>query len=161
MTQTNCPECGHPINGEKVCPECGCPIKQFQSESMQSQFSHVIGQIGDYIYDSFLIARDCFKNRAFMFRGRATRREYFSFIIVWGIVAQLFCAMAILTSFLILPLLLLIVFFFWTLFAALAVTIRRLHDGGHSGWWCLFPPYSFFYMFQKSDNYKNQYGQKP
>lgn len=26
MTITKCPECGCPINGEKVCPECGYPI---------------------------------------------------------------------------------------------------------------------------------------
>lgn len=152
-----------------MCPECGYPVGQLAAtkegkhrydnlhasentrrNSMQGYFSFVLGQASDYIYESFLIAKDCFFIRVFDFSGCATRREFFSFVIIWGIVGQFFAAIAMLTAILIVPLVALFTFLIWYIIAGLAVTMRRLHDGGHSGWWVLFPPYCFFYMFQGS-----------
>jgi uncharacterized membrane protein YhaH (DUF805 family) len=43
----------------------------------------------------------------------------------------------------------------------LAVNIRRLHDTGRSGWWCLVPVVGFIFMLLKGDSGKNDYGYKP
>lgn len=172
-----CPECGYPINGERVCPECGYQLEQATAtpeiettqeseicntesqcsneivagnDPMQNRFSYILGQVGDYIYDSFLIAKEAFDKKRFDFQGRASRREYFSFLIVWGEVMTLAAFMALLTSILVVPVVVFILNFVAYLIAWAAVTVRRLHDAGHSGWWLFFPPYCVFYMFQKS-----------
>ena len=43
----------------------------------------------------------------------------------------------------------------------LAVTARRLHDVGRSGWWMLCPILPIFWMFKDSDVGTNQWGVSP
>ncbi len=50
---------------------------------------------------------------------------------------------------------------------SLAVSIRRLHDTGKSGWWCLlyFIPFGvlvlIYFLVQPSESGSNQYGARP
>lgn len=164
--EKTCPECGHPIGQfcattEEDSPQKTCDTPESQTvdsqesiqdnsrgDSMQNHFSFVLGQVGDYIFESFQIAKDSFFKGVGDFYGRATRREYFSFMIVWGIVALLFTAIVSAAFILIIPLILWGIFAIWFIIASVAVTVRRLHDAGFSGWYVLYPPYSFFYVFK-------------
>ena len=81
--------------------------------------------------------KTCFK-KFFDFKGRASRSEFWYFYLFsYGIVALLF----LLTSFSIIQgstawtlgiIFIVVIFFPW-----IAVTARRLHDIGKSGWWQL------------------------
>ena len=158
----SCPECGYPLyGGEKSCPECGYPLhntsnqyRDYQAVQPQTQqpFSanlHSQTQINEakektdwanYYYECAVIAWEVFK-KYFCFKGRASRREYWSFWIILILPSLVFPGMS------------LILFFPW-----LGVTIRRYHDIGKCGWWCLCPFANFFLLFKKSDDYSNLYG---
>ena len=41
----------------------------------------------------------------------------------------------------------------------LAVSVRRLHDINRSGWWVLIPIVELFFLFKKSDEGTNDYGE--
>lgn len=89
--------------------------------------------------DMFEAYRTCIKNYA-TFRGRARRREYWLFILCNDLVfLVLYCAqylaqqqqsgtlMYVVTA-------LMSVYSLFIFLPGLAVTVRRLHDTGHSGW---------------------------
>lgn len=90
---------------------------------------------------------DTLKNRYAAFKGRATRSEYWYFLLFSIIIALTLTA---LDSMIINPLLgiqplvetartgiLGTLFSFGTLIPSVALAIRRLHDIGKSGWWIL------------------------
>jgi uncharacterized membrane protein YhaH (DUF805 family) len=60
-----------------------------------------------------------------------------------------------------------LLYFVAVLMPAVAVTIRRLHDTGRSGWWILFglvPVLGLivlFFLFQGSETGQNRYGPNP
>ena len=109
--------------------------------------------------------KTCLVDKYATFSGRATRSEYWFFILFYYLVA--FClgliigmigsdfSMAI-TLFLCIPLLI----------PSIAVAVRRLHDTGRSGWWYLitFLPYIggiillIFFCLKSDDD--NKYGPK-
>lgn len=181
METTKCPECGYDVTRSRnKCPDCGCPIEHPSEQpnehqniisdsklTPQPQVSnpyHTGGTDWDgtgyslwgidmwqYMYESFMIAKHTFFKKFFCFHGRTTRREFWSFY---------FCGLAIPLAFiLILP-----VFYIMliaAIFPYLGVTIRRLHDNGHSGWWVFAPPFCFFYCLQQNNPYPNEYGNPP
>ena len=76
----------------------------------------------------------------FTFSGRATRSEFWWFYLFTtlvnvgaSIVCNIIFASTFISFFLILPTIISLVFFF----PSLAVSVRRLHDIGRSGWWFL------------------------
>jgi len=75
----------------------------------------------------------CFK-KYFDFKGRATRSEYWYFILFCSIVSFII-SIGIIS----IPELSIVTFLFYllTLFPLIAVTTRRLHDRNRSGWWQL------------------------
>jgi uncharacterized membrane protein YhaH (DUF805 family) len=78
--------------------------------------------------------------RYFTYRGRATRREYWWFTFFYGVaVALTVFADVLLGTFNAAMSLgaLSSVYVVATFSPMLAVTVRRLHDVGRSGWWCL------------------------
>lgn len=90
---------------------------------------------------------DTLKNRYAAFKGRATRSEYWYFMLFFIIIALILTA---LDSMIINPLLgiqplvetartgiLSMLFSLGTLIPSVALAIRRLHDIGRSGWWIL------------------------
>lgn len=98
-----------------------------------------------YIYESFRIANSTFYQRMFCFSGYASRREFWSFYFFWQFIPLAFA--------LLFPICLLL--FVLAFFPALGVTIRRLHDNDHSGWWVFVPCYALFYCLQ-SNNPENE-----
>jgi uncharacterized membrane protein YhaH (DUF805 family) len=92
---------------------------------------------------------------ALNFSGRASRREYWTFtlinmVIVWSLIL-LHVTLSAATSEAVpntvhdatvsaptLLMVLLIMFALLSFLPSLAVTVRRLHDTGHTGWWVLF-----------------------
>jgi len=70
------------------------------------------------------------------FKGKANRKEFWLFVLINILVltilsallgqSDIYAARVIIT-----------LYFFATLIPSLAVTVRRLHDGGNSGWWIL------------------------
>ena len=101
--------------------------------------------------------KTCF-NKYVTFKGRATRSEYWWFTI---------CATVLI---ILLPLLVFALFnveamlfaYAATVFAVFlpmwSVTVRRLHDTNHSGWWMLCPVYPSILMFIKGSEGENDYG---
>ncbi len=78
--------------------------------------------------------------RYFAYRGRATRKEYWWFTLFYGVVFVLtvFADVLLGTFNAALSLGALSGFYVVASFSPmLAVTVRRLHDVGRSGWWCL------------------------
>lgn len=106
------------------------------------------------IYECFELWIECVKvwwncvtNKFFVLDGRASRREYFSFI---GFPTNLI----LLPN----PLFILSLFFLIGFIPLLAVGVRRMHDINKSGWWLLCPIANIFFLLKKSDEGKNHYG---
>lgn len=92
----------------------------------------------------------CFSKFA-NFDGRARRSEYWWFMLFSTIISSVTCGIGSLVL----------------LIPSLAVTARRLHDTGHSGWWQLLHlvPFGFIVILiwavQDTDPGMNEYGPNP
>lgn len=133
-----CPHCKTTLVGAEVpavCPHCGKHLHP-GTESLWENAVYAYNQLTD-------------------FRGRATRREFWSYYLFSSLVAF---ALNLLGSIgevitpdgneavplpvaivLMVVGLLLLLFQLSLILANLAVTVRRLHDTGHSGWWAVAP----------------------
>ena len=167
MKQVTCPDCSTQYAANATaCPNCGCPNDNYSAESnvehnaqqpssaksataqpqpTQPQQAVTIVQRekrdwANYIYECGLLMWHSFSRRYVKFSGRATRREYWSFVVVTYL-------------FLWFPLAL-----FVLLIPFIAVAVRRMHDINKSGWWILVPVASFFLYLKKSDEGENNYG---
>ncbi len=54
-----------------------------------------------------------------------------------------------------------IIFYLGIIIPGIAVAIRRMHDVGKSGWYCLIPIYSLILAFTEGDKGPNEYGPDP
>ena len=155
-----CSNCGYDIFGGKVCYKCGTRVGGFVNNSSnvdngnqitqqqvpaQMQFQSPAPQQQQYAQQSMgqvpglpksmgfsEAIKYCFSNYA-NFKGRAKRSEYWFFV--------LFCFLAYLISGILAPELygIAVLVLFLPTFAA---AVRRLHDGGRSGWnllWAFVP----------------------
>lgn len=104
--------------------------------------------IGQYLYESVRIMKNTMFHKFFCFSGRATRREYWSFVFFWQVIPATFWILG--------PFLLL--FYLAAFFPALGVTIRRLHDNNHSFWWIFVPIVCFFFLIEKNGTEPNEHG---
>ncbi len=106
------------------------------------------------------VVRDNYAN----FEGRARRQEYWMFTLFNIIFIY---ALAFLSGFLIAITetavlgLIYIVYVLGVLIPSIAVTVRRMHDVGKSGWYCLIPIYSFILAVTEGDRGTNEYGPDP
>ena len=102
------------------------------------------------------------------FRGRSNRREYWIFILVSNLVT-LALSYADMNTGIITPVygigLLSSLYLLGILIPATAVSVRRLHDTNHSGWWLLILliplvgiMMHFIFMLTKGDPAENNYG---
>ncbi len=107
---------------------------------------------------------DCITKNYVNFSGRARRKEYWMFTlfnVIAGFVVML------LDSLLGLNYVLTLIYTLAILLPSLAVTVRRLHDTGKSGWWLLieFVPFGSIILFVfcviDSTPGPNQYGENP
>lgn len=102
-----------------------------------------------------------------VFNGRARRKEYWNFALFVGIIYAVLAIIAVAskTSALFA---LVFIFYIGVLLPSLAVSVRRLHDTGRSGWWLLFsivplvgPITLLVFTCSDSQPGPNQYGPNP
>ena len=91
------------------------------------------------------------------FEGRARRAEYWWFFLGHFIIAVVFGFICGLIE---MPMLA-NVYTLAVLVPIIAVTIRRMHDVGKSGWYCLIPIYSLILACTEGEKGENQYGSDP
>ena len=90
--------------------------------------------------------------KTFDYRGRADRNEFwywnlFAFLSTIS-VGAVFPATAAVIILCCLP-------------PSLSLQVRRIHDSGHSGWWCLVPLVGWWFCLMRSDQDANQWGVPP
>jgi uncharacterized membrane protein YhaH (DUF805 family) len=92
-----------------------------------------------------------------VFSGRASRSEYWYFILFNIIISIILAQVSQLfeISF-IAPIYQLLIFL-----PTLAVSVRRMHDVGKSGWYILIPIYSFVLAVQAGQKGTNSFGEDP
>jgi uncharacterized membrane protein YhaH (DUF805 family) len=106
---------------------------------------------------------DVLKNYA-TFSGRARRTEYWAFVLLNACAAG---ALAVIDVLLDTMPVLTVVYAFGVMVPTLAVTVRRLHDIGCSGWWYLisFVPFGgivlFIFTVLPGNSGDNLYGRDP
>ncbi|WP_432219604.1 DUF805 domain-containing protein [Pseudomonas kribbensis] len=143
MSMVFCRGCAKEISSLAVaCPQCGAP--QATQQSFASGPAIATGN--PYV--------EALKNYA-EFKGRATRREYWMFIlinmgicIVIGVLDAMFNTSGILYNLYSLAMLL----------PSIAVGARRMHDTDRSGWWLLLPIVNLVFLVQDSQPGPNRFG---
>ena len=98
------------------------------------------------------------KNYA-VFDGRARRAEYWQFILIHVIILSILTAIDGQLG--LLSIGIADVYGLGTLVPTIAVAIRRMHDVGKSGWFCLIPIYNFILAVTEGEKGSNQYGADP
>lgn len=86
------------------------------------------------------------------FNGRARRSEFWYFVLFFMILVSIAS---------ILSLTLYYIIYFAMLIPYIAVTARRMHDVGKSGWFMLIPFYNIYLACLDSEPGKNEYGPNP
>ncbi|HEY8401410.1 MAG TPA: DUF805 domain-containing protein [Cytophagaceae bacterium] len=93
----------------------------------------------------------------FEFNGRARRSEYWYFFLFNFIIAFVlgfldgFMGLGFLAN----------IYQLFILIPAIAVAVRRMHDVGKSGWYCLIPIYNLVLAVTEGDKGPNKYGPDP
>lgn len=99
---------------------------------------------------------NAFKNYA-TFSGRARRSEYWFFFLFTIILSTLIGMLGTALSLGFLG----IIFFFASIIPGIAVTVRRMHDVGKSGWYSLIPFYNLILTLTEGTKGDNEYGSDP
>lgn len=134
-------ECGFPLTGDETfCPECGCRIV---ISTITRPLENRVENPGkpdraQYFYECGVIGWEAFKKYC-VFTGRASRREYWSFMLLCLLCGFAGCGIIFLLPY-------------------IGVTIRRMHDIGKCGWCSLVQFACFFLLFKRSDEGMNKYG---
>jgi uncharacterized membrane protein YhaH (DUF805 family) len=92
------------------------------------------------------------------FKGRARRKEYWMFFLVNTIISMVIGGVVGFTHF---PLYIVNLYSLAVLLPHLAVSVRRLHDIDHNGWWVLVPFYNLYLACLAGDEQVNRYGPNP
>lgn len=146
MGKLKCTECGQIFDDNlNECPNCACPASECEGVAVNNEKAANDLFKTDWankIYECGVLYWNTLTKRYFNFSGRASRLEYWNFILItaWIIASS----GGIGTFLIVIPL--------------LAVGVRRLHDINRSGWWLLVPWASVFFQFKKSDEGANDYG---
>ena len=146
-----------PMATKKQSKVIKLPYQPFKNDNQKSTPT-------DYSFKHYL--KVCFWDKFFCFKGRARRKEYITFQLADLFIALCFygalqffgthasllhTSYSIVSTVLIVPL--------------LSVTVRRFHDTGLSGWWCLlaFIPLITiaFLAIKDTEEDENQYGEIP
>lgn len=100
------------------------------------------------------------------FQGRARRKEYWTFVLVNLLILLVLTLISAMSSSsagrdhalvdTVYPLFTLAVFI-----SGVAVSIRRLHDSGRSGWWAIVPLVGLYFLCLAGDAGQNRYGADP
>lgn len=181
-----CGDCGEKIMpSDKFCTSCGSKLDSAHQKSDSHEVEHTTASPNSVHQKRFGLNEaitTCFNNYA-NFKTRSTRSEYWFFVlfqlIIYSVVF-LFIALvetandsaAISSSaYDVLSVLGILFFFgFWVLILvpSIAVTVRRLHDVGSSGWMLLIylipyvgPIIIFVFLVGKSEKVENKWGNVP
>lgn len=171
-----CPECGCPIERELVASDRSqtstngrCDINDnpnvtdnpyTDTSCIESIFKIDCAQ---YIYECGVIGWEAFK-KYFHFKGRASRREFWSLMLIFSVacipayiqytITQTGNTIHVESSASSRYGFMLLIF----AMPMIGAMIRRLHDIGKCGWWCLCPIVPFFLYLKQSDKGSNKYG---
>ncbi|WP_299396979.1 DUF805 domain-containing protein [uncultured Gelidibacter sp.] len=114
---------------------------------------------------------DVFKYKYVDFKGRARRTEYWMFMLFHLLIIFVLAFLSVIledVGMSQIGLFLLVVYVLMSFLPALALTVRRLHDTGRSGWYYLlsFIPYVggiiiFVFTVMDSENGTNNWGPNP
>ena len=92
------------------------------------------------------------------FKGRARRKEYWMFTLLNFIFSYV---ISIITLYGKIPEWILILFYLVMLLPSIAVSVRRIHDVGKSGWYFLIPIYPLVLVLTEGEKCENKYGPDP
>ena len=160
-----CAKCGSKINeGERFCTGCGTPVGEpqvmpTQTPAQPQQYRQTV-QTKMNGWQYFVSA----VKKYTVFNGRARRAEFWWFVLFSYLISLVasfiggFLGMEpILYGNNILSILADLFFFL----PGLAVSIRRMHDVGKSGWYVLIPIYDFVLAVTAGNTGQNKYGADP
>lgn len=93
------------------------------------------------------------------FEGRARRKEFWMFTLISTIISYLIMGVAMAVD----PSLTVVssIYSLAVIVPTFAVWIRRMHDVGKSGWYCLIPFYNLYLACIDGDEGTNEYGPNP
>ncbi len=139
-------------------------------------FGQRVFELGAFCWETIKVAWQTTTRRLFIAKGRATRREFWSFTIgsdlmlfLGGLYLAIVALLLLILGF-ILPLgdvfflILKIalgavgIFYIMMFIASITIAIRRMHDINRCGWWILLPIIRLFLFFKRSDDGENDYG---
>lgn len=92
-----------------------------------------------------------------VFSGRARRKEYWMFVLFNALISIL---LGVVGTFAHVPIIENL-YSFAVLIPSIAVSIRRMHDVGKSGWFCLIPIYNLILACTDGQSGDNEYGPDP
>ena len=108
---------------------------------------------------------DPWLKHAFSFKGRTSRKEYWTTMILYGLLCIVLGAFtgSVLSDSALITIagviwLIIAVIGFWLM---LSQGAKRCHDLGHSGWWQLIPLYILWILFAAGNVGENDYGPDP
>lgn len=94
------------------------------------------------------------------FEGRARRKEYWMFFLFNMLISYSLQIIAGLSDTPVL-MFLYVLYALGALISSTAVSVRRMHDVGKSGWFIIVPFYNLYLACTESDMLDNQYGRNP
>lgn len=106
-----------------------------------------------HFIESFIYCLSLYRN----FKGRTSRKDYWSFILVFFFFVFILNGIDI-GTFINIPLSIYLIIFILPLSSG---TIRRLHDTGHVGWFIFVPFINIYLLFKKGHGRMNRYGSNP
>ncbi|MGW7773260.1 DUF805 domain-containing protein [Pseudomonas machongensis] len=93
-----------------------------------------------------------------VFKGRARRKEYWMFFLISILIS--FC-IGFVEGLLGAPQVISNLFSLAIVLPSIAVGVRRMHDGDHSGWWLLVPIANLVFLIQDGTQGPNRFGPSP
>ncbi|MGF6114571.1 DUF805 domain-containing protein [Pseudomonas sp. ADAK2] len=147
MSMVFCRGCAKEISTlAKACPQCGAPQASEQAFTAPNAGA---AQGNPYI--------EVLKKYA-VFSGRASRREYWMFILInvaigigFMVIDALLGTKGILNN----------IYSLAVFLPGLGAAIRRMHDTDRSGWWILLPIVNIVFLAQDSTPGVNRFGPNP
>ena len=158
----NCPNCGKPvIESDVFCRNCGAKLSQEQLVSSN-------GLVGNEIPDSLPKRKETWQEKYLTADGRLNRKPYILRSLFLGVISFVVSFVIVLLAGtastegvrIVLQLLFAV--------PGVMLVIRRLHDLGHSGWWCLLGLIplvnlilGIYLLFFKGNTGPNRFGSDP
>lgn len=147
-----CSNCGiKRVGNDKFCPQCGFKFGELSTPNLNSSKAKENSEKKGYL-DLYKSTFEKFAS----FNGRASRKEYWTFIIITTVVS--FLLGIIEAIFPDVESTLTTIFTVITFVPTIAVGVRRMHDVGKRGWWIAFPLVNLLLTLEKGDSSENRFG---